>query len=324
MKENMLAFVDFVRDNPDAMEEVTSVGQGIEILNALAESIPVSRLVPMTHNSLFGDRLLLHLNSLVAGTKDAQEFHRAVAELSADFIGVAWEIETIDRVLAEADIRDLIEHCPALLDGTHPWRGKVNLDPYWEWRVRRYLVRGDYRRTWDELNKARRGFAKTEKTPLDTIDRLFQQSQKSEMIGEVLYEGRHSYACSKTMLATLISDLFTAMVEKGLVATITEADTKLDGSITTHKVFETKPTKGGRTIRSYDQWVTVAGFGFACIFRIQAGRAYAGHGKFHIFDETGAQVLKIAAYFRKKKDEQRQKRHDDAVSRQMSESKIKS
>jgi len=36
------------------MEAIGSVDQGIEILNALAKSESVSRLVSMTYNSLFG------------------------------------------------------------------------------------------------------------------------------------------------------------------------------------------------------------------------------------------------------------------------------
>jgi len=133
-----------------------------------------------------------------------------------------------------------------------------------------------------------------------------------------------AYACSKEMLATLIGDLFSAMMENGFVTAVTEADTKFDGSQTTIKVYEVAAPKNGRAIRSHDKRITYSGFGFACIFRIQEGRMFAGHGKLHIFEETGAQVIKIATYFRKKEDERRQAKYDAVVAQQMKKSKAKS
>jgi hypothetical protein len=187
---NTLAFVDFLRENPDAMEQVGSVQRGIEILNELAQTYPVSRLVPMTQNSLFGDRLLLHLNSLTAGKKDAQEFYRTVAGYSKEFVrNSVWEPSTVVNVLAEAEFEDLYKHCPDLLDEYHPMHDRFNLDQYWERRVRRYFVRGDYRRTWDELNKARRGFSTQEQAQKHTITR---KTPWPRYVGKVSFEYRPS------------------------------------------------------------------------------------------------------------------------------------
>jgi len=323
MTDSLRAFIDFVRENPEAIGETDSAEQGIKVLNALAESQPVPQLVPATYHPLFGDKLLLHLNGLVAGTKNAQEFYRAVADLSQEFVGVAWETVTAADILAEADIRDLIEHCPALLDDSHILLGKIDVDRYWARRVRRYLVRGDYRRTWDELNKARRGFTK----PNDVRPGTISHDQRDD-IGEVVFKSWDAYACSKEMLAELVADLFSAMEKNGLIAPISEEDKTLPGQKMPRRVFETKPTKGGRVIRSYElSGVTVSGFGFACIFRLKAGYMYPrrqGDGcppKLHVFDETGAQVLKIAAYFSKKKDERRRKKHEDALCHHLEELK---
>ncbi len=237
---------------------------------------------------------------------------------SEDFIAESfWEVETVAEVLAGADLADLIRHCPQLLEEGHPLHGKINVDLYWGRRVRRYLARGDYRRTWDELNKARRGFAK----PNDARPGTISHDQRDD-IGEVVFKSWDAYACSKEMLAELIGDLFSAMEKNGLITPIADGDKTLPGQKMPRRVFEAKPTKGGRVIRSYElRGVTVSGFGFACIFRFQEGYLYPDNPtgfmgrppKLHVFDETGAQVLKIAAYFSKKKDEKRQRRREDAI-----------
>ena len=319
MESTLIAFADFVLENPGAMAHVHSIERGIAILDILAQRDPIDRLVPLTYHCMLGDRLLLHLNSLAVTKNETEKFYRAVVDGSFDaFLVDTWSKETINNILANADFPDLLKHCPALYAEDHVLRGNLDLDPYWERRVRRYLVRGDYRRTWDELNKARRGFPRPSDARPDTI------SYKSLHVGEVIYEGRYQYACSKGMLATLIGDLFTAMMTEGFVTAVTEADTKFDGSQTTIKVYEVAAPKNGRAIRSHDKRITYSGFGFACIFRIQEGSMFSGYGKLHIFEETGAQVIKIATYFRKKEDERRQAKYDAVVAQQMNKSKAQS
>jgi len=301
MTEEALAFADFVRDNPDAINQIDSPAQCVAVLDALARQVPASRLVPMTQHVLFGDKLLVHLTDLVA-KDDRQEFALAVARFSDEYITAAiWNVWTVVRALTGADFKDLFEHCPALLEVGHPLYGELEIDTdaYWQQRVRRYAVRRDFRRAWDEINKARRGFVRQEGTPVGHVSRHKQEFG----------------ACSKEVLAELVGELFAAMCTKGLVLAITDTDMVLKSGVEDRQVFETKPTKGGNKIRSYRQRVTMTGLGFASLFFSAEMDSELARSRYapKVFDETGAQILKLAAYFRDKKNKQRERRHDRAV-----------
>lgn len=100
------------------------------------------------------------------------------------------------------------------------------------------------------------------------------------------------------------------MLKDQWVSEVSPQDLILNSRKNKARIFDSKPTKGGRIIRKYTSTVLVAGLDFALMFLEPTSSAQIP--PYH-FTVTGAQVLLIAKYFSKQKQERRRQKHERAL-----------
>ncbi len=171
--------------------------------------------------------------------------------------------------------------------------------------MRRFIVREDFRRAWDELQKAHRGV-------LDATVREENFLEKESFIMECQRPENRCWRASVSIVGSLALELYEAMAKKALLTKIAEGDRIIDSWGRVYEtVYEVKVPSGHRhKPRAYSQSVQQPGHAIAihyvaCVLGDSTRRM-------QLRDE-GAAILKIAAHFHAVRNERRRKKHEQVL-----------
>lgn len=176
MKTNTESFrglVAMVCDVPDGMSVIKNLETAKAVVRDIAPRAKHEWLLTRIAQSRFPGPLLAFLPEIY-GTD-----HRQMLPL----------VEAMRRAQLNAFERDDID---------------TVANSYWSLVVRERIVRGDYRRAWDEIRRSLRGFRP-------------QPFTADEMLGGHVWRYPQDMAASVPTITTLLNELFTAMREKGLI-----------------------------------------------------------------------------------------------------------
>jgi len=212
-KENRQAFLDFCRKNSLCLQE-TEKQQAIFAIRALiSEKMKPKDVVARIVHSIFSDHLFeIAARFYCVDKTDRLEFLDALASLPArTWVDNVLGAERFGELFNEADdFEYLLKHFPAkLFDSGGPLYQLFSSDEYWRIRILRYSVKSDYRRAWDELRKADRGF-------------FVGPEEEKPLFGQYDPEF-YAYQARPATIDRLTRDLFMYMERDGLIE-LTEAD----------------------------------------------------------------------------------------------------
>ncbi len=168
------------------------------------------------------------------------------------------------------------------VDGFH-WKAE---NEYIKWHIRYFIVKKDFRRAWDEINKAlsRLGFG----------------------IGIHCRNDREV----ADFLKSLVRELFEAMVTAAKLQSLALADYTDVNTSPSHTVYETKPNHHHKP-RSYSASFKRPSLAFAALW---GETKSPGDWRVRTFTPEGGMVLKIAEHFHNRKSEARRQKHLEAVA----------
>jgi hypothetical protein len=307
-KDKKSAFVDFLYENDECLEGMSYLKAKSAILYLARNGMDASGLMKRACHSAHSKRLLIMLTRIFKGKRKRHALMKTLLTLPTNYWEEHFQMEELPTLFSggDSDIDYIRQHHNEILtDEQHPlFRCVGDMDAYWERHIRLYIVKRDFRRAWDELRKAHRGFL------------------SEEGLAEVLkYRSRYSlrgtHRASNTTLKTLVGELYTAMSDGSLIATLPEGNYELENEHTRVAVYETREPRGREHApRSYNQAIRRAGLELANIFLIQEGSYdyWNNQRKPYIFQREGGMVLLIADYFRQLKNEARRKKHQKALA----------
>ncbi|MFH1745071.1 MAG: hypothetical protein ABH881_02800 [bacterium] len=182
-------------------------------------------------------------------------------------------------------------HYGDLFSENTSFTSRLSTDSYWIKRVEWYIVsKRDWRRSWDEIQKAWRGFP------------VGQEKQLPNKIDFSLYR----YRANKWIVASFVQQLFALMVKDGTIELLIDKDHILQNENTSVPAYEDKSRFGAP--RFYRLSAPVAGFKIASEWCIKEG----SFKEPYVFEEEGAMVLKIADHFRQEKNRAKRARWEKA------------
>lgn len=162
-------------------------------------------------------------------------------------------------------------HVLRLTDPKHPLFGRVSPDRYWGDYIEDLVRAGRYEHAWSMLVEAARGQPIQGQCPPGLLNR------------QNCREGRTLYVSVATVKA-LADYLFEEMAREGILVP--------------SDIMPKERVRPTRWVRVYNAYREVAGWSIACLFRKQKGWEGAVKRRPHIFNKTGAKVLRIAEYYR--------------------------
>lgn len=208
-REEELALACYLRASNDGLRQIDNPEVGKKILSDLAETKSMNTLVHLIQNCLHSEQYLVHLAGIAPTKSDPQSFYRVIATNSKRLVEESeCDADIVTDILKKADLGDLFQQCPSLSDEDHPLREKL-IDAYWERRIRWFIGRGDLRRAWDELNKAR------PRIPIQQDFVVADEPHETEGMGRT---------ANLQMLARLVNELFATMVTQDLLSPITNQE----------------------------------------------------------------------------------------------------
>lgn len=321
MDRKLSAFVDFVadalldeeplRDNFDQdYREVTALFGDVKDtmfgLEALAElrtrrSIDLDLLMILACGSSRRNELLMNMlyqPEILGCTR--HEVLDAALSIPRQLWGQeeAFDAVAFGRLIRPDDDLSVIFERKDLFRGESTLPFPIPHELYWTHKVQWYIGKKDFRRAWDELRKARKGFTKA---PDDPAEAMLEQHRISTSLrrGNPFFGG--NYSVDSTVTKPLINQLYSAMVQARIVK-LEElpALKKHTGLRTTMKTYVIREDRKHYTA---DQNVPLAGLDVANDFIEERTR----NG--FVFSETGAMALAIANHFRTVRNEAKRKKY---------------
>jgi hypothetical protein len=214
-EEEATAFLCFVRDNPNGLCH-TPMSTATRIIEALAdEGMEPRKLLVRVINSGHSGCLFDILFEKIRGDEA-----KRLALLNA-VVTIPYHVRYAGHLDAQSeaaqftraeDFEHLLNHHRAALlhpDDEHLYL-RFSPNAYWRKRVRWYIVKCDYRRAWDELRKANRGFFIGSK----------EEAPRFGNINPNLYR----YSASGEVLTASVHELFNNMVKYGVLSPLSDED----------------------------------------------------------------------------------------------------
>lgn len=312
---DFLALVHFVKDSPSGVRLVRSLQTALKVISALADGgMPMAQLLIRCCHFEYGERMVIELQTRFGQGTGRMEFVDALAHMPASW----WHENGIDAhvVLGRMRGHDVLaylfkHHSQLVTNPENPLYcdGDIELaDEYWMHQVRRFIVRGDFRRAWDELQKAYRGVLKA------TVQRSdFRDEQ--QYIHECQQPHNRCWRASLNAVGQLSVELHDVMVEERLLTPISEEDRLTDRwGLVRVMAYETKvPSAHRYKPREYAQQIQQPGHAIAICFAESGSVEGARRGTVKLRDE-GAAILKIAAYFHALRNARRRLKYEVALN----------
>lgn len=307
-QDQFLSLLCFVRDDEEGIQQVRSLKVAKRIIRKLAEEgMSAGALLRRCCHLEFGEALIVEVQDHFAHAGQQKCFVTAMAQMPA----LWWE----ENDLSPRQLLKLLQghevlahllghHADLVTHPEHPLYCKTDIslaDEYWTHQVRRFIVRGDFRRAWDELQKAHRGV-------LNATIREEDFLEKQDFITECQQPANRCWRASVSIVGSLAIELYEAMVKESLITVITDGDRLTDSlGRMSQTVYEVKVPSGHRHVpREYSQWVSQPGHVIATHYvECELG---GWKGDKRLLDE-GAAILKIAAHFNAVRNERRRKKH---------------
>jgi hypothetical protein len=230
---------EFAADPQNSLSEVDYGCGGYEKSRGVLERL--LREVDRVNSGADGDRELIleigrcanqHLlfKQFVAHRKGHRPWWRFVETVLLLPSG-AWEDGggTLDRdivvMLVDGDLLSRIAHrgtpnhkaiFEAVTDSTHPLYSVFNFEPYWRTHMGHFMESGDFKRAWDTIREAHRGFMISNREP--------EEHEECDMKAFRENPANRCCAASQDALRVLVDELFRAMVKKGVITALHKAD----------------------------------------------------------------------------------------------------
>lgn len=194
-------------------------------------------------------------------------------------------------------------HHNGMITPEHPFyavSGRV-VDEFWAYQVRRFCATGDFKRSWDELCRARRGIVAK-----GTDKRLILNDEAPRMFKADVF-----------LLGELALQLFNAMVEKGVLKPLAEEDFVVPSSTIAGRVYETVLASNGRRPENRSWSYSRPGYRFArdyphWTYDEEKGEVGKDESR---FQKAGASILKMAAHFADRDNDNKLRRHQEALAK---------
>lgn len=207
-KQEMEAFLDFVRDNPNGLKGVDEATAKYAVL-VLSENMDPKDLFDRIIKTDFADSLFHSLLDLImTGEKDRQEKRLALLDAVMGATDRIWRDVILHPSVAKRfttakDFDHLLKrHKDKLFNEEHGLYRAFSSEEYWRHRVRWYIVKHDFRRARDEIKKAARGF--------------FHGMLEERPFFGIITPACYHYAVSREVQEELLGELFQAMVNKSV------------------------------------------------------------------------------------------------------------
>lgn len=321
------ALVAFVRDAPDGITELRDVQDAIAVLDILLkEGMSAKDLLLRSAHWIFGGELFSHVVSAYGehyGSRGFKAIASAIAQMPQSWwdendLDPNWFLssfrghDVLDHLLTHH--REVILHPNAPLyyyDVMNSSPGLLFVDDYWAHKVRRFIVRGDLRRAWDELQIAHRGILNA------TVTRE-QFTDPASYIDACTDPMNRCWHASSEMIGMLAMELFDALFDEEDRLMLLTRNRDCTGR------QETIVYRGGKKPTSYPQSFDRPQFRMAMLFRdfsrydersqneLRSGRLYWVNSFYnlHHFMDEGAAILAIADYFAAKKREKKRLKYE--------------
>lgn len=305
-QEKFEAFVAFLEGNRNGMTDAgVSQDYAMRAIACLADKgMSAECLVLRARHPHFGDELLQLVSEKFRGKRRA-EFINALFALPYS----SWEKYFDNGIVAEfsatpEEFEFMLEnHKDVLFNCEHPMFDRVNPDPYWQNRVRRFIARRDYQRAYDELKKAIRGLL-VYKEANDDGPRAHEMNE-------------YAYQISQEALIGLIREMHDAMISQKLIEAVPEGNYQVPNWYVRLTSYDTKMTTHHRP-RASESTAEMAGFEIATrIFLVAKGEGKSWLRSCetpYIFTCEGGMLLRIAEWCRQKRNEKRRKKYDKIVA----------
>ncbi|MEK7647815.1 MAG: hypothetical protein AAB384_02130 [Patescibacteria group bacterium] len=309
-QDQFLSLLCFVRDDVEGIQQVRSLKVAKRIICKLAEEgMSAGALLRRCCHLEFGEALIVEVQDHFARANQQKCFFSAMVQMPA----LWWDENELSprRLLKllrghEVLAHLLAHHADLVTHPEHPLYCKTDIslaDEYWAHQTRRFIVRGDFRRAWDELQKAHRGV-------LNATIQEGHFAEKQDFITECQRPENRCWRASDLIVGSLAIELYEAMVKESLLTVITDGDRLTDSwGRMRQTVYEVKMPSGHRhQPRAYSQSVPQPGHAIALLY----GEHKPGSREVQLRDE-GAAILKIAAHFNTVRNERRRKKHEQML-----------
>lgn len=204
---NYLAALYFVRDAEDGINEIRRYETARAIIQTLAEDeMEDVELLKRCGHREFGLQLLKCVYEFFSAKDQNERFLRALTQMNTEWwYNYDIQPQHVFSMLRPTDVVYLLnEHRALLVNPKSPMYledGAQITDSYWSIQVRQYLARNDFRRAWDELQKAARGYLKTNVQAAD-----FQEH--SEFVQAAARPGNRCWRASPALVEALTNELY--------------------------------------------------------------------------------------------------------------------
>ena len=317
-----LAEIDFVADSSDGLATIPRSSTAEHIIEELfARGMPAIGLIRRVSAHCASGRLMRRLAELVLASGNTEK--------QLDFLVAVYEAGEVFESLEHSDCASSIANstfAALAFQKTHILDSSQNpyfeilsplvsadvINAYWIEQVRYYLVQRNWRRAFDEWKRAFRG-------------RLVSSPEPGYYPGHgylSLNPPRYAHAASPETARGLLRELYTCMTDGGILPRITADDLVIDSDVQPIVRYTTRwsrriPRKPHQSVIP----VPVPGFKLAKNFLVQSAkgwqRAEDNFGRYstpYIFTEEGVMVLKLSAYFNKKKNKSRRAEFERALA----------
>src|SRR3990167_1260392 len=303
MKEDVKVFLDVVMQNPRGLYGVSNRDVAEKALiwcldHGLSTSGLLARVIHANHPEYLFSLLCTKLKDSNKRFELLDAVIRVPQRVWDDAILNA---QSVGEIFSGAeDFSHILKyHKDRFLNFERPEFAKCfSSDQFWLHRVRWYIAKGDFRRAWDELKRAWRGF--------------FVGPKDTSVWLRGIRPNWYYYAASKKVLAQLVHELYHGMLDKQIIDPITEDDHALRTAKQKVHVYGIR-VREVAAVHVHTRTVIVAGIDFARLFR-RTEQPYDVTKPLVLADE-GAMILKIAEYWRQQRNAQRRRQCETKLTR---------
>ncbi len=313
------SFVDYLRENEDGIDQVNDLNTACRVLDELAkDGMSAAALVRRCAHWSLAEDLVTHVTKMFWNGQKGRR-RRELLDALAVMTSEWWDETGLEPhwFLTQINGWEVLDHFLAhhksiILDpqgrlyiAASRFRGALALvDDFWIYKVRYYIVRKDFRRAWEELNKAYKGLLnhgivkENYKNRIDFIEACSDRYNRGwkatyETIGRLAMELYHSMSNAE----------------------------KLEGSLEDFRscsrsvAVPVYKIKGPSKPVAYMQQSDRPSFDFAESF-VDVGQdaGYVGWNQPRHFTDAGAAILMIAEHFASKRRETRRRKYEERLA----------
>ena len=166
------SFVDYLRENEDGIDQVNDLNTACRVLDELAkDGMSAAALVRRCAHWSLAEDLVTHVTKMFWNGQKGRR-RRELLDALAMMTSEWWDETGLEPhwFLTQINGWEMLDHFLAyhkaiILDpqgrlyiAAGRFRGLALVEDFWTYKVRYYIVRKDFRRAWEELNKAYKGF----------------------------------------------------------------------------------------------------------------------------------------------------------------------